>query len=178
MVSALLTNGNNDIFIGTRDAKCIRFPEDNVRAMGRSARGVTGMTLSGKDEVVAVEILDKKAEDFEILTVTENGYGKRTPVSDYRLQSRSGKGVISMKVTSRNGRVVAACQVRPEDDVMMMSDKGKMIRMRVGEISEQGRVTQGVRVMSMGPNEKVAALEIIADESVVETDPGNNGSKG
>lgn len=165
LVSAKLTQGKQDVFLCSQDAMCIRFPEDNVRAMGRAARGVIGMNLEGTDRIVGMEVLDSANKDAEILTVTQNGYGKRTPISEYRLQSRGGKGILSMRTTDRNGRVVAACQVLPKDEVMIVSDKGQMIRIRVGEISEQGRVTQGVRLMSVTSGEKVVALEHIADES-------------
>ncbi|MGE0614789.1 MAG: DNA gyrase subunit A [Bacteriovoracia bacterium] len=179
LVSASVTDGNKDIFISTSDGKCIRFPEDNVRAMGRAARGVTGMTLEDKDQVVAMATLEKDATGREILTVTENGYGKRTPVEEYRLQSRAGKGVLSMKLSDRNGKIVAAKQVLPKDDVMIVSDKGKMIRIRVSEISELGRVTQGVRLMTMSDDEKVVALEYIAEATEsVETGSDGSGSNG
>ncbi len=128
------------------------------------------MSLNPDDRVVAMEVLDTGestvGRDFEILTVTEGGYGKRTPVSDYRLQSRGGKGIITMKTTDRNGAVLGSRQVLPKDDVMLVSNKGQMIRIHVGEISEQGRNTQGVRLMTMASGESVVSFEYMAESAV------------
>jgi len=166
LVGAKQTNGNKDIFLLSKQAKCIRFSEDDVRPMGRTARGVTGMNIGSheNDAIVSLEVLDRGNENTEILTVTEKGYGKRTKVGEYRLQSRGGKGIISMKTTGRNGSVVTTCQVISSDECMLVSNRGKMIRIKVGEISEQGRVTQGVRIMNLSNNEIVAAMEIVADK--------------
>ena len=165
LVDARVSTGNNDVFLLTRDAMCIRFEEADVRAMGRSARGVTGISLDEQDVVVAMEILDKSNDKFEILTVTEGGYGKRTPVSEYRIQSRAGKGIMSMRSSDKNGKIVGAAQALPTHEVMLVSNRGQMIRIKVGEISEQGRVTQGVRLMNVDESEKVVALELVADSS-------------
>lgn len=153
----------------------ICFGEDDVRAMGRSARGVIGMSLDDGDQVMAMEILDEAArsQNFEILTVTENGYGKRTPVSEYRKQSRGGKGIITMKTTDKNGNVMGARQVLPKDDVILVSSRGQMIRINVGGISEQGRNTQGVRLMTVDMGEKVVSFEPMAENNVSENEqPG------
>jgi DNA gyrase subunit A len=167
LVSARMTDGNKDIFICTKDGMGIRFKEDDVRPMGRTARGVIGMSLDEGDRVVAMEVLDRvetPEHALEVLTITESGYGKRTPVTEYRLQSRGGKGVITMKLGDKNnGFVMGARQVLPKDDVMLVSNKGQMIRVHVGEISEQGRNTQGVRVMTMSPGEKVVSFEYMAE---------------
>lgn len=173
LVTAKLTDGKREIFLCAGGGKSIRFPEDDVRVMGRSARGVSGMDLEEGDAVVAMEVLSEKSESFEILTVTENGYGKRTPVSEYRPQSRGGKGIMTIKTSDRNGNVIATCQVRPQDDVMLVSDKGQMIRIHINEISELGRVTQGVRLMSMAEGEKVVALELMGEDT--EKSNGANG---
>jgi DNA gyrase subunit A len=165
LVDARVSSGANDVFLLTRDAMCIRFEEADVRPMGRSARGVTAISLDEQDVVVAMEILDKSNEKFEILTVTEGGYGKRTPVSEYRVQSRAGKGILSMRSSDKNGKIVGAAQALPTHEVMLVSNRGQMIRIRVGEISEQGRVTQGVRLMNVDESEKVVALELLADSS-------------
>ena len=173
LVGAKLTNGSSDIFLCSKYGKSIRFSEENVRSMGRSAQGVIGMDLENSDEVVALEVLDSKIENSEILAVTENGYGKRTAASEYRLQSRGGKGIITIKIPERNGNVVVARQVISKDDVMLVSNQGQMIRIRVGEISEQGRNTQGVRLMTMSSeSEKVVALEYMAESD----EEGNSGS--
>jgi DNA gyrase subunit A len=173
LVSAKLTHGNNDIFLCSRDGMSIRFSEEDVRAMGRTARGVIGMSLDENDRVVAMEVLDNTDvhKPFELLTITESGYGKRTPVIEYRQQSRGGKGIITMKTTDKNGAVMGSRQVLPKDDVMLVSDKGQMIRVNVGGISEQGRNTQGVRVMTMSPGEKVVSFEYMAESNAQETEP-------
>jgi DNA gyrase subunit A len=166
LVSAKVTNGKNDIFLCSKDGMSIRFSEEDVRPMGRTARGVIGMGLDENDRVVAMEILDTQSESpFEILTVTENGYGKRTPVPDYRQQSRGGKGIITMKTTDKNGGVLGARQVLAKDDLMLVSNKGQMIRISVGGISEQGRNTQGVRLMNVAAGEKVVSIEYLAENA-------------
>lgn len=166
LVSARLTHGKNEIFLCSKNGMSIRFNEEDVRPMGRATRGVIGMSLDEGDRVVAMEVLDPANESFEVLTVTESGYGKRTPVKDYRAQSRGGKGVITMKTNDRNGDVMGTRQVLPKDDIMLVSNKGQMIRIHVGEISEQGRNTQGVRLMSMAPGEKIVSFEYMAENSV------------
>jgi DNA gyrase subunit A len=166
LISAKLTHGKDEIFLCSKDGMSIRFNEEEVRPMGRTARGVIGMSLNEGDRVVAMEVLNTStAQPFEVLTVTESGYGKRTPVSDYRTQSRGGKGIITMKTTDKNGAVLGARQVLPKDDVMLVSNKGQMIRIHVGEISEQGRNTQGVRLMSISSGEKVVSFEYLADNN-------------
>jgi DNA gyrase subunit A len=166
LIAAKITTGLDDIFLCSKDGMSIRFSEDDVRPMGRTARGVIGMSLDEGDRVVAAEILKKQAEtSYELLTVTDQGYGKRTPVSEYRHQGRGGKGIITLKTTDKNGEVMGVRQVLPKDDLMLVSNKGQMIRIRVGEISEQGRATQGVRLMSMAPSEKVVSLEYLAESN-------------
>jgi DNA gyrase subunit A len=175
LVSAKLTDGKRDIFLCSKDGMSIRFSEEGVRPMGRTARGVIGMSLDENDRVVAMEVLDTASETpFELLTVTEGGYGERTPVSEYRIQSRGGKGIITMKTNDRNGAIMGSRQVLPKDDVMLVSNKGQMIRIHVGEISEQGRNTQGVRLMTMAAGEKVVSFEYMA-ESNVEAEAAGNG---
>jgi DNA gyrase subunit A len=185
LVSAKLTRGVNDIFLCSKFGMSIRFNEGDVRTMGRTARGVIGMNLEKGDQVVAVEVLDPIAEshqnqDFEILTVTENGYGKRTPVKEYRVQSRGGMGVINMKTTEKNGPIMGSRQVLPKDDLMLVTNKGQMIRIHVGEISEQGRNTQGVRLITLAFGEKVVSFEYMAEvgvDSILSSgEPNGNGS--
>jgi len=177
LVAAKLTNGSADVFLCSSAGMSIRFNEEDVRPMGRTARGVIGMSLDENDRVVAMEVLDRNASSFEVLTVTDLGYGKRTPVSEYRLQSRGGKGIITMKTMDKNGGVMGSRQVLPKDDVMLVSNKGQMIRIHVGEISEQGRNTQGVRLMTMAPGEKVMSFEYMA-EAVPEGAEANAGPAG
>ena len=168
LVGAKVTDGSNDVFLCSKDGMSIRFGEADVRPMGRTARGVIGMSLDEGDRVVAMEVLQTGSEQpFEILTVTESGYGKRTPVGDYRHQSRGGKGIITMKTTEKNGHVMGARQVLPKDDLMLVSTKGQMIRIHVGDISEQGRNTQGVRLMNIsGTGERVVSFEYLAESNV------------
>jgi DNA gyrase subunit A len=179
LVSAKITGGKNDVFLCSKEGMSIRFSEEDVRPMGRTARGVIGMDLDTNDRVVAMEILDAASQTpFEILTVTESGYGKRTPVVDYRQQSRGGKGIITMKTTDKNGAVLGARQVLPKDDLMLVSNKGQMIRINVGGISEQGRNTQGVRLMNVALGEKVVSIEYMAESEPAEPVPANGGETG
>ncbi len=170
LISAKMTNGNNEVFLCTKEGMSIRFSEEDVRAMGRTARGVCGMSLDKEDRVIAVEVLE--GTHYEILTITELGYGKRTPVSEYRVQSRGGVGVITLKTTEKTGAVTGARQVLAKDDLMLVSNKGQMIRIKVGEISEQGRNTQGVRLMNVSSGEKVVAFEYLAESAL---EPLENG---
>ncbi len=164
LVVARLTKGNNDIFLCSREGMSIRFQEEDVRTMGRTARGVIGMSLDEGDQVIGMEVLERGVDSkFEVLTVTESGYGKRTPVVDYRTQSRGGKGIITMKTNDKNGHVMGSRQVTPENDVMLVSNKGQMIRIHVAGISEQGRNTQGVRLMNVSDGEKLMSFELIAE---------------
>jgi DNA gyrase subunit A len=133
--------------------------------MGRSAYGVKGITLEPGDEVVGADVVEK---DTTILTVTENGYGKRTEESEYRVQGRGGKGVIDIKTTERNGRVIGVVQVRNQDEVMLVTSGGMLIRLKVKEISVIGRNTQGVRLISLEPSEKVTGISKLPEEETEE----------
>jgi DNA gyrase subunit A len=172
LLGAKITMGQNDIFLCSKDGMSIRFNESDVRPMGRNARGVIGMSLDEGDRVVGMEVLDTDTnQTYEILSVTDAGYGKRTPVGEYRVQSRGGKGIITMKTTDRTGGAVMGCrQVIGKDDVMLVSNRGQMIRISVGQISEQGRNTQGVRLMSVVPGEKVVSFEYIAENTAENTE--------
>ncbi|MDR3607489.1 MAG: DNA gyrase subunit A [Oligoflexia bacterium] len=184
LVSAKITNGKNDIFLCSMNGMSIRFSEEDVRPMGRTARGVIGMSLDEGDRIVTMEVLDtgtdgQAGKPYELLTVTEGGYGKRTPVQDYRAQSRGGKGIITMKTTDKNGLVMGSRQVLPKDDLMLVSNKGQMIRIRVGEISEQGRNTQGVRLMNVSAGEKIVSFEYMAETATTdETAPASGPAQG
>ncbi len=155
LVEVELTSGNDEIIIATKYGKAIRFKEEDVRAMGRTAQGVKGINLRSKDEVVGAEVV-KKGET--ILAVTENGYGKRTKVEDYPLQSRGGKGVINIIPSVRNGLVVGILSVKDEDEVVLTSSRGIVIRVPVKDISVMGRNTQGVKIMNIKADDKVVAL--------------------
>jgi DNA gyrase subunit A len=167
LIAACRTNGVQEMIIATKGGKSIRFPESHVRAMGRTAVGVRGIMLQPNDEVVGMEILSPGAT---ILTVTARGYGKRTPLGDYRLQKRGGQGVITIRTTERNGPVVGVAQVVDDDEVMLIADGGKVLRCPVSGISTMGRATQGVRVMDLAPSENVVSMARLAESDVAEPD--------
>jgi DNA gyrase subunit A len=157
-----VTRGDQDIFLGTRQGLSIRFAETEVRPIGRTGRGVIGIRLEENDEVIGMEVLSPGAS---ILTVTEGGYGKRTRETEYRLQGRGGKGLINLRVTPKTGHVVGIRQVLDEDDVMVMSDQGHLVRIRVHDVSLIGRNTQGVRLISLAPDQRLIGLVRIEDEN-------------
>jgi DNA gyrase subunit A len=169
LIQVHLTNGDQDIFIGTRNGMTIRFSEEEVRSMGRTAVGVRGIRLEENDQVVGMEVLNPGAN---VLTVSERGYGKRTATEEYRVQGRGGVGIITMKVTDKTGPVVRVMQVTDTDEIMVISDGGKIIRMKVRGVSVIGRNTQGVRLIMLDENEKVSSLAKLAEseeeEEVVE----------
>ena len=170
LVGVGVTDGVSDILLFTTAGKVIRFSEEDVRPMGRAARGVRGITLQESQSVVSVIIAGKADELTTVLTATANGYGKRTPLSDYPKHKRGGQGVISIQVTERNGVVVAACLTTDEDEVMLITDGGTLIRTRAKEVSVVGRNTQGVRLIEMGDGEKLVGVEKVAesDEAVAD----------
>ena len=158
LIGADLTDGQREILLGTKQGITIRFKEEDVRAMGRTAHGVRGITLEAGDEVIGMETITPDSTTA-ILTVTEGGYGKRTPVNEYRVQGRGGKGIISVKTTERNGAAVGFLQVRDEDEIMLMAAQGKVLRCKVDDIREIGRNTQGVRLLDMdGDEDRVVAV--------------------
>lgn len=161
LISVKLTDGNRYIIIGTRDGMSISFNERDVRPMGRSARGVIGIKLKGDDRVIDMDNLRKNCE---VLTVTENGYGKRTPTEEYRSQSRGGIGLINIKVTEKTGFVVGVKVVNENQEFMLISNDGIVIRSNINEISVINRNTQGVKVMNMDENDKVAAVAAFEDD--------------
>lgn len=161
LIGAEITNGNNEILLTTRFGQAIRFNEEEVRETGRGATGVIGIRLEDNDEVVSLEVIEN--QNAQILTVTEMGYGKRTPVSEYRLTARGGKGVITIKTTGKNGRVVGAFQVTDDMQVILITTHGKIIRMEASEINVYGRGTQGLRLIDFEPEERVAAVAKVID---------------
>src|SRR5499427_2647399 len=191
LVAVTLTDGNQIVFLASHDGQAIRFDEGDVRPMGRPAYGVRGMNLDKGDYIVGMATTPKDAKQAEaaaekvkaeagveatatdetlpikgslILSVTENGYGKRTPADEYRLQGRGGSGVINVKTTERNGKVVGIAQVDEDSQVMLISQYGKIIRMDSSTIRESGRAAQGVRLLSLEPGDRVAAAVVIAPE--------------
>ncbi|HKC00984.1 MAG TPA: DNA gyrase subunit A [Terriglobales bacterium] len=191
LVAASLTDGNQIVFLASHDGQAIRFDENDVRSMGRNATGVRGMNLGEKDYIVgmattikpeakavakegdvAPEVADLVPEKGSlILSVTENGYGKRTPADEYRLTNRGGKGVINVKTTERNGKVVGISQVSEKSEVMLISQYGKIIRIESKFIRESGRSAQGVRLIHVEPGDRVAAAVVIPPE-----EPNGNGT--
>ena len=163
LVSAALSNGENVIFLATRTGKAISFLEQEIRAMGRTAAGVRGIKLSRDDMVVGMEVLKSDMEET-ILTVTANGFGKRTTANDYRLQARGGMGLITIKTTLRNGPVVGAFNVDEEDQLMLITDTGRIIRIRAKEIPIIGRNTQGVTLIDVAPGERVVGVAPVEEQ--------------
>ena len=155
LMAVKVTNGDQDIFLSTRQGRSIRFHESELRPMGRVASGYIGIRMEKGDHLVGMEVLDEGAT---ILTVTENGYGKRTKTGEYRRQARGGKGILTIKVTERNGPVVGCSQVRDHDQVMLITEQGMIIRLRASEISVIGRNTQGVKLINLAEGEKVVAV--------------------
>jgi len=155
LIGVRVTNGEQDIFLSSKMGKAIRFNENGLRSMGRVAAGNTGIRLGREDQVVGIEILNEGAT---ILTITENGYGKRTETKEYKVQKRGGKGVFSIKTSERNGPVVSASQITKNDELMILSGEGKIIRIRSADISVIGRHTQGVKLIDLDSSEKVVAV--------------------
>jgi DNA gyrase subunit A len=192
LVAASLTDGNQIVFLASHDGQAIRFDENDVRSMGRNATGVRGMNLGEKDYIVGMAatlkpevkaVVEKSKDEVApeiadlipekgslILSVTENGYGKRTPADEYRLTNRGGKGVINVKTTERNGKVVGISQVTEKSEVMLISQYGKIIRTESKQIRECGRSSQGVRLLQLEPGDRVAAAVVIPPE-----EPNGNG---
>lgn len=167
LVGVDLTDGHQEIMLFSDNGKVIRFCESLVRAMGRTARGVRGMRLGEDQNVIALNVVQ---ETGAILTATENGYGKRTDVTEYRSTGRGGQGVISIHVNSRNGKVVKAIQVQDDDEAMLISNGGTMVRLRVNEISVIGRNTQGVRLINLNDEEILVGLQQIEEKDIVESE--------
>jgi DNA gyrase subunit A len=156
-----LTDGTKDVIIGTKHGKAIRFNENDVRDMGRGAYGVRGVKLVGEDEVVSTAVIEEGAT---LLTVTENGYGKRTGFEEYRTMNRGGQGVITIDVGMRNGAVVDIKAVHEDDEIMVTTSSGIIIRVPIKDIRIQGRNTQGVRIMNVEPGDKVVAVARVVKE--------------
>jgi DNA gyrase subunit A len=160
LIVAQITDGTGEIFIGTRDGVAIRFPESDVRPMGRSAYGVKGISLREGDEVVAMEVVRPGST---LLTVTEHGYGKRTELDEYRVQSRGGVGIINIQTSERNGRVVGMAAVHDEDEFMLITQQGKILRTVARDIRTIGRATQGVRLIEIDADDRVVSLARLAE---------------
>ncbi|WP_243372803.1 DNA gyrase subunit A [Geotalea sp. SG265] len=174
LISVAVTDGRQDVLLASKNGKSIRFKESEVRTVGRVSRGVRGMTLEDDDLVIGMEIINEEFTDSTLFTVTENGFGKRTELSEYRCQSRGGKGIITIKTTERNGCVVDIKQVVDENDLMLITDQGKILRVPVEGFSIIGRNTQGVRLMVTEENERVVAVARLAEKEEEDGDePGD-----
>jgi DNA gyrase subunit A len=187
VIAVEISNGSNEIFIGTRSGMSIRFPEADVRAMGRTAYGVRGISLRDDDEVVGMDVL---APGGTILSVTEQGYGKRTDLEEYRVQSRGGIGIINIQTSERNGKVIGVAQVSNDDELMLITQQGKILRMAANTIRSIGRATQGVRLIDIEGDDRAVSIarleeqdeETKGDETVGDVPPrdtpgGENGSE-
>jgi DNA gyrase subunit A len=155
LVGVALTSGNNEIMLFSSSGKAIRFHEDEVRAMGRDATGVRGIRLGDEQRLIALIVV----AEGHVLTASENGYGKLTPLEDFPAHSRGGQGVIALQTTERNGNTVAALQVQPADELMLISSGGTLVRTRVDDISVVGRNTQGVRLIRLDEGERLTGIE-------------------
>jgi DNA gyrase subunit A len=175
LVGAALTDGKHDVMLFSDGGKAVRFDEEDVRPMGRSARGVRGMMLEDGQSVIAMLVAEDETQS--VLTATENGYGKRTSIVEYTRHGRGTKGMIAIQQSERNGKVVAATLVRAEDEIMLITDKGVLVRTRVSEIRELGRATQGVTLIALDEGAKLIGLQRIvendanADAAAAENDP-------
>ena len=177
LIRCTVTNGTNDIMLGTREGLAIRFPEEKVRGMGRTAAGVKGITLGKKDYVIDMVVIKRQST---ILSITENGYGKRTPVADYRITNRGGKGIINIKANDRNGKVVAVKEVLDDDELILLTKGGIANRMAVSSISVIGRNTQGVRLISLKGGDKLNDVAIVygSRKTIVSNGNGNGDGDG
>jgi DNA gyrase subunit A len=174
LIDAKLTTGQNEVVLITRDGMSIRFSEEDVRAMGRPAAGVRGIDLAAEDRVIALAIV---VPDATLLVAGENGIGKRTPFDEYRLQSRGGKGIITMKTTERTGAVVGALPVRDPDEIMLITARGQMVRIAVRDIREAGRNTQGVKLIDLEEGDKLQAIApVISEDQEEEGEPAPPGA--
>jgi len=161
LIGAAITDGKHDVMLFSDSGKAVRFDENDVRPMGREARGVRGMQLEEGQQVIA--LLVAESEQQSVLTATENGYGKRTPITEYTRHGRGTKGMIAIQTSERNGKVVAATLVEPEGEIMLITTAGVLIRTRVSEIREMGRATQGVTLISLDEGTKLSGLQRVAE---------------
>lgn len=174
LIGAALTDGKHDVMLFSDSGKAVRFDEDDVRPMGRSARGVRGMMLEDGQSLIAMLVAEDETQS--VLTATENGFGKRTSIVEYTRHGRGTKGMIAIQQSERNGKVVAATLVRPEDEIMLITDKGVLVRTRVAEIRELGRATQGVTLIALDDGAKLSGLQRIVENDAGAADGDANGS--
>jgi DNA gyrase subunit A len=167
LIGAAITDGKHDVMLFSDAGKAVRFEEDDVRPMGRQARGVRGMKLGAEQKVISMLTADSETQT--VLTATENGFGKRTAIAEYTRHGRGTQGMIGIQTTERNGKLVGAVLVGDEDEIMLISTGGVLIRTRVKQIREQGRSTQGVRLIDLDEGTKLAGVECVAEREEEET---------
>lgn len=167
LIAVRLTNGEKQLIIGTKNASLIRFEEDKLRPLGRTASGVKGISLRDGDEVIGLDVLESNGED-DVLVVTEKGYGKRTKESEYRISNRGGKGIKTASITEKNGNLVYIATVKGDEDIMLVTNQGVIIRLDVNEFSQNGRSAQGVRLIRLGEGQLVATVARVEKEEEVE----------
>ena len=165
LIGAALTDGEHDVMLFSDGGKAVRFNEGDVRPMGRNTRGVRGMHLDDGQTVIAMLVAED--EQQSVLTATENGYGKRTSIAEHTRHGRGTKGMIAIQQSGRNGKVVAATLVRPDDQIMLITDRGVLVRTRVSEIRELGRATQGVTLIGLDAGSKLSGLQRIGENDAV-----------
>jgi len=170
LIGAALTDGAHDVMLFSDGGKAVRFDENDVRPMGRNARGVKGMQLEDGQSVIAMLVAEDESQS--VLTATENGYGKRTSIVEYTRHGRGTKGMIAIQQSERNGRVVAATLVRADDEIMLITDTGVLVRTRVAEIRELGRATQGVTLINLDEGASLSGLQ-----RIVENDAGDENTE-
>ena len=185
LIGAALTDGQHDVMLFSDGGKAVRFDENDVRPMGRNARGVRGMMLEEHQSVIAMLVAEQDSPAptdasseastdtprTSVLTATENGYGKRTPIGEYTRHGRGTKGMIAIQQSERNGKVVAATLVHTDDDIMLITDRGVLVRTRVSEIRELGRATQGVTLIGLDAGSKLSGLQRIVENDATDLDP-------
>lgn len=176
LLGARLTDGNSEIMIATKNGKCIRFPEEKARAVGRSSIGVRGISLEDNDEVIGMIVVNDLENDT-VLVVSEKGYGKRTAVEDYRVTNRGGKGVITLNITEKTGNLIAIQSVTDEDGLMIINKSGVAIRMNTADLRVMGRNTQGVKVINLKGNDEIAAIAKVEMDKDVEIEENEAGAE-
>jgi DNA gyrase subunit A len=161
LISVNRTSGKSDLVIGTKKGLAVRFNEEDVRAVGRTARGVIGIRLTKGDDVVSANVIEEKTS---LLTVTEKGLGKRTNIEEYPVHSRGGKGVISIRVVEKGGNAVGLIQVKDEDEIVLITNSGMVIRLTARNISVLGRNTQGVKLMDLDPDDRIVSIGRVVED--------------
>ena len=176
LIGAALTDGTHDVMLFSDGGKAVRFDEDDVRPLGRNARGVRGMAMDVGQSVIAMLVAED--EQQSVLTATQNGFGKRTSITEYTRHGRGTKGMIAIQQSERNGKVVAATLVHADDEIMLITDKGVLVRTRVSEIREMGRATQGVTLIGLDEGSQLSGLQRIVENDAALNDTTSDPSDG